>query len=327
MVGFAKGFADWARAVPGPERPEVVVGSSPHLFAAVAAGQAARQMGSKFVAEVRDIWPESLVDLGVPRWHPFVLWMAALERRLHSLADGLVTLLPKSVRYFEYRGVPKERICVVPNGIDLGDAPAVPKREGEPGPFRMVYAGAHGVANGLDTLLDAAKILQDVPVRFLLYGDGPERPRLAGRVQSEGIDNVELRGAVPKAEVHGALQSAGAGLLVLSKMDVFRYGISPNKLFDYLAMGLPVVVSVDADLGELGDCPAVVQTPAGDGAALAEAARLLAREDPCERAARGDRGRAFVAAHHDFKALARRYAEFLEQIVGGSVPQSSEKPR
>jgi glycosyltransferase involved in cell wall biosynthesis len=327
MIGFARGFTDWARTVPARERPEVVVGSSPHLIAAVAAGRASRLMGSKFVAEVRDIWPESLVDLGVSRWHPFVIWMGALERRLHGLADGLVTLLPKSVAYFEGRGVPRERICVVPNGIDLDEAPTDPRSEEPTDGFTVVYAGAHGVANGLDTLLDAAKLLRDEPVLFQLYGDGPERPRLANRVKAEGIVNVELKGAVPKAEVHGALRSAGAGLLVLSKMDVFRYGISPNKLFDYLAMGLPVVVSVDADLGGLGDCPAVVQTPAGDGKALAEAVRLLSKEDPCERRARGDQGRAFVEAHHDFKVLARRYSEFLTQIVAGAVPQSTENLR
>jgi glycosyltransferase involved in cell wall biosynthesis len=247
--------------------------------------------------------------------------MRSLERALLTSADGVVTLLPKSVDYFVGHGLTGDRVCVIPNGIDLGAVPPGTPPRRHSGPFEVVYAGAHGAANGLDTVLDAAAALRDVSVRFVLYGDGPERPRLAERVRNEGLDCVELRGAVPKVQIHEALARADAGLLVLSKMDVFRYGVSPNKLFDYLAMGLPVVVSVDADLGALGQCPAVVQTPAGDALALARAVRTLACEDERSREERGRQGRAFVEAHHDFGVLAVRYLDFLARVLGHDVPQ------
>lgn len=299
MLAFRSRLASVAEG-----KPDLILGSSPHLFAAQGAARLARKHGCPFVLEVRDIWPQTLVDMGVHPRHPFVRWQKRIEGELYRSARGLVTLLPGSEAYFRESGF-EGPILTLPNGIDLSAAPA-PTPEPD-SPFEVLYAGAHGAANGLEVVLRAARELPDV--RFTLLGDGPSKPKLLE--QGRGLPNVFFEDPVPKTQVYGRLARAHVLLHVLADVKVFQHGVSPNKMFDYMAAARPVVVSasVEGSPVQLAHCG--TQVPAGDAEALAAAIRALQNLGREGREALGSKGRAYVEQHHDLGRAAERLSEFL----------------
>lgn len=291
--------------------PDIVLGSSPPIFAAAAACLLAKRQRVPFVLEVRDLWPESVIQLtGMSRWHPFVLLVRGLERWLYRRADHLIALFPESVPYFVQKGVPAERITVLPNGIDRHlmppPSPAV-ARDG----FHLYYFGALGIPNALEEIVGAARLLQHENIHVHLVGDGVRKPALVAL--ADGLSNVHFAAPVPKTAMAAALAQADAFLLCIRDLPLYRWGVSPNKLYDYLNAARPILYAS-------GFVPLVIaQHQAGvhtypDAASIAEGARRLAALTPEERAAMGERGRAYVLAHHDMERLGAQLAVTLSSV-------------
>lgn len=299
--------------------PDLVIGSTPHLFAAHAARRLARRRGVPFVLEVRDLWPESLAVGG--RVHGPGYWLLwTLARSLYRSADHILVLARGVADYLRALGVPASRITVVPNGVDLaayGSARPAPRER-----LRLVYAGAHGPANGLETVLEAAHLLRDdARVSFLLVGDGPAKPALAERARALGLERVELRDSVPKTSMPALLADCDAGLMVLKELPLFAFGVSPNKIFDYWGAALPVICNVPGEVGGwVRDAGGGVQAADGSAAALAEAIRRLSMLAPDERRRLGERGRAWVAREHDRPVLAARLDTALRALLPVASP-------
>ena len=301
------------------ERPDVIIGSSPHLYAADAARRLAARWNVPFCCEVRDIWPGSLVDIaGASPWNPVVLHMGRIERRLYRAARRIFTLLPGSEEHIHRHGGREGSVVWIPNGVDPALLPDSAPPEGS-GPFTLIYAGAHGVANGLDAVLDASALLQRThgpdAVRFVFIGDGPRKPGLMQRARDESLELVEFRDPIAKSEIHSVLQQADACLMPLKRGNVFRHGISPNKMFDYLAVSRPVIFSVDTPVNPVEEAGAGLTIAPEDPEALANAVLELAALDASERRAMGERGRAYVLEHHDLSKLANRVAGALREVV------------
>lgn len=212
-------------------------------------GIAARWLrGKPFVFEVRDLWPELPRAMGVIR-NPVVLWaMGVLEWASYHSAHGLVGLSPGIVEGIMQRGVPRERIALVPNGCDLDlfaqDAPPWRPDGIAPTDLMAVFAGTHGLANGLDAVLDAATELKHrgrTDIKLLLIGNGKLKPALQERATREGLTNVVFHDPVNKARLAGLMSATDLGLQVLANVPAFFFGTSPNKFFDYIAAGLPVL--------------------------------------------------------------------------------------
>ena len=241
-------------------------------------------LGRKFVFEVRDLWPELPREMGVitNRW--VLRAMGALEWVSYRSAHRLVGLSPGIVDGIARRGVPRERIAMIPNGCDLdlfggeGVVPWRPEGVGE-GELMAVFTGTHGIANGLDAVLDAAAELKRRPtsgIRLVLIGDGRLKPELQERAEREGLEAVLFLDPVPKTELAGLLAAADLGLQILANVPAFYYGTSPNKFFDFLAAGLPVLNNYPgwlADLIEENDCGFAVapENPAAFADALERA--------------------------------------------------------
>ena len=316
MLSYAR-RALATRPDPGEGPPDVVLGSSPQPFAALAGLRLARQHGARFVYEVRDLWPQTLVELGrTSRWNPVVLVFGWIERHCLRQADRVVTLLPGSVEYLVAHGAVRERVTWVPNGVDLQMAgavrPAVGRRE-----CVFLYAGAIGVANGLDAVLEAAALLatRAPTIRIEIMGQGPERARLETGATERGLVNVRFRDPVPKAAVHGALSEADAFLMILTDSPVFRHGISPNKLFDYMAAGRPVVFAVTPPSDPVAEAGAGVRADPSSPESLAGAMERVAGMSGAEREAMGWRGRRYVEEHHDVEGLAARFGSALSGVA------------
>jgi glycosyltransferase involved in cell wall biosynthesis len=307
--------------------PDVIVGSSPSPLAALAGAALARRHRVPFVAEIRDVWPQSLIDIGrLSPHHPGILILGAVERRLYAGASRIITLLPGAAAHIE-KVVPGSgaRTTWIPNGVDVRLFPPPP---GPPrtGPLVLMYAGAHGRANGLDTILDAFRILQPEVragrVRCILMGDGPEKPRLKGRASEENIQGLEFEGPVPKDQVMSRLARAHGFLMVLRDSPVFRWGISPNKLFDYMMMGRPVLFSVRTPFNPIENSGGGISVSPENPEALASAVLELLSLSSEARAAMGARGRVWVQQHHDMACLAGEFGEVLREAVAGA-PQRS----
>jgi glycosyltransferase involved in cell wall biosynthesis len=304
-------------------RVDAVYASSPHLLAGLSGWALARLRRVPFVLEIRDLWPDVLVDMGtLAESSPLFRLLRALERFLYRKAARVVVLADGSVPRLCELGVERARIDLIPNGADPddfrspGDRDGLRARFGFDG-FVVVYAGAHGPANGLDLVLDAAATLRSVEpdVSFALVGDGVEKARLQERAAREGLDNVYFLDPVPKSDIPALFHAADAGLHALADVPLFRYGVSPNKLYDYLAAGLPTVTNTPGEVGGI-----VREAEAGVAVGptgIAEGVAQVRRASDEQRRTWGENGRRWMAAHRSRRALAARLEAVLDSVVPG----------
>ncbi|MFZ5919273.1 MAG: glycosyltransferase family 4 protein [Chloroflexota bacterium] len=299
--------------------PDVIIGSSVHLLAVMAAYFLARAFKAHFVMEVRDLWPQTLIDMGALTENGIIARiLRGLEHFLYKRAERIIVLMAKADEYIIKTGVDRNKICWIPNGVHIQ-----PLNEdtitGSPGGlFTIMYAGAHGEANGLHSLIQAARIVQDqgLAVRFVLVGDGPEKQKLIALSRQLELSNVEFWNAVPKSTVPATLAQSDALVFILKDIDVLKYGISPNKLFDYLAAAKPVIFSCNAENNIVQQSESGLSVPAEAPELLAEAIAKISQMPAEERRAMGARGRAYVEQHYDTRTLAMRLHALLEGLGG-----------
>jgi len=302
-----------------PVKPDVIIGSSPHLFAALAAERVAARYRVPFVFEVRDLWPQTLIDLGsFSGRHPFIKLLERIERYLYRRAACVVTLLPGATTHIQEKGGDPSKVVWIPNGIDLALVPP-PKPPREDKVFTLMYAGAHGLANGLQVVLEAAHKLEQEgwadKIRFRLVGDGPEKAHLMNRAKQLKLASVVFENPVPKSGVYSLLQEADAFLMVLMDSPLFQWGVSPNKLFDFMASARPIIFNVNTQFNPVDEAGAGISIPAGDSTALATAIKRLVQLPMKDRWAMGLRGRRYVEKYHSFDRLADKLEAVLNEVV------------
>lgn len=284
-------------------------------------GIAARWLrGKPFVFEVRDLWPELPQAMGVIR-NPVVLWvMSVLEWASYHSAQALVGLSPGIVEGIVRRGVPRERVAMVPNGCDL-DLFANNVTPWRPDGVKStdllaVFTGTHGVANGLDAILDAAVELKRRgrrDIKLMLIGDGKLKPALQQRAAREELENVIFHEPVNKTRLAGLMASADLGLQVLANVPAFYFGTSPNKFFDYIAAGLPVLNNYPGWLADMiKECQCGFAVPPNNPVAFADALEAAADNRDALKAM-GQRGRALAERDFDRAKLATRWVDTIEK--------------
>ena len=296
---------------------DVVYGSSPHLGAALAGWLIATVRRAPFVLEVRDLWPQILADSGMlPETSLVYRGLKVLERFLYRRADAIVVLARGSAGVIAGEGIDEAKIHFLPNGAEPADFEVdEPRKElrqelGFEG-IVVVYAGAHGPANGLDLALDAAEKLADTKARFVFIGDGVAKADLMADAEARGLANVEFRDPIPKAEIPRVFAAADIGLHCLADVPLFRHGVSPNKLYDYMAAGLAVVTNTPGEVAQMVE-------EAGAGTAvgpteIADGVRHLAELHHSTRAKLGRHGRAWMERNRSRRALASQLETLLDQ--------------
>ena len=298
---------------------DVVWGTSPPIFQGVTAWALARLKGRQFLFEVRDLWPQFAVAVGVLR-NPLLIGASEwLERSLYRGADVVMVNSPAFLSHVQARGA--KRVELVPNGAD----PAMfdPSRAGTAfrhahglgDGFVALYAGAHGMSNDLDVVLDAAALLAGRHVRVALIGDGKEKPALERRAAALGLSNVIFLPPLPKSGMPEALAAADACIAILKPLDEYKTTY-PNKVFDYMAAGRPVVLAIDGVLREVVEaagCGLFVEP--GNAQAMADAICKLA-DDPVGSRAMGLKGREYLEQHFSREKIGEKLVEVLEGMIG-----------
>lgn len=234
-------------------KPDVIIGSSVHLFAVYAAYKTAKRIDVPFVMEVRDIWPKTLIDMGFSKWHPFIIFLGILEKFLYKKAKKIITLLPYAHEHIQKFGVEKEDIVWISNGVDIDRSKDIQEFKFNSNKFHITYAGAIGEANQLGSFVKAASALKsDEELMFHIIGAGPLKKKL----EKSKSSNLIFHGAVAKEEAISMIQGSNILFFPLADSPVFKYGISSNKLFDYLASKKPVIFASNAKNNPIKDANA-----------------------------------------------------------------------
>jgi glycosyltransferase involved in cell wall biosynthesis len=327
-------------------KPDVVIASSTYPMDIWVARRIARLARAKLVFEVHDLWPLSPIELsGMSPRHPFIMLCQAGEDAAYRDADLVVSMLPKVAGHMSSRGLDLSRLIVVPNGISPDDwglpaapasadpaaAPAAPTVPTAPlradvaaainharqrGRSVVGYAGSMGLPNALDDLLDALKLLaarqpgEAARLQVVLVGDGHERQRLQQRIAAEGLETLAVwLPPIPKAQIPALLAAIDIAYIGWQKVPIYRFGIAPNKLMDYMMAGCCVLHAVEAGNDPVAEAGCGLTVAPQDPAAIAAGLLQLAGVPVHERATMGARGRAFVRAHHAYPVLARRFID------------------
>ena len=303
-------------------RPDVVVATSPQLLCACAGYVLARWKRVPFVFEVRDLWPESIVAVEAMRENLIVRGLKRVARYLYEHSSRIVTVGQGYKRQIEQRySIPPERIDVVPNGIDLETFVPSPRENevrrqyGWGDRLVLLYVGTHGMAHALHVVLEAALQFRDDPRKlFVFVGEGARKEQLKRRAAELHLDNVQFIDQQPKTRIPLFYAACDIGLVTLRNTPLFQ-DVLPSKIFEYLGMQRPVILSVDGEARRLvQDAGSGVFVPPEDAAALADAIRSLA-EQPALLESMGRSGRRFVETHYRRETLAKEYLELLQALL------------
>ena len=303
----------------GVKNVDVVWGTSPPIFQGVTAWLLARLKGARFLFEVRDLWPEFAVAVGVLT-NPFLISMSEwLEGFLYRRADQLVINSPGFFDHIFERG--GEDIALIPNGAEASmfapedDGADLRAAHGLGGKFVVLYAGAHGMSNHLEIVLEAAARLAGQPeIMIVLLGDGKEKANLTARAVAMGLENLIFLPPLPKAEMRSALAMADVCLAILKPVEMYKT-VYPNKVFDYMAAGRATILAIDGVIREVIEAgEAGVFVPPGDPEALAVTIRQLAGQ-PEKVKQMGLNGRAYLEAHFDRPKVADELDELLREMT------------
>lgn len=301
----------------------VVIASSTYVLDVLVAYLIAKLARAKLVFEVRDLWPLTLIELGkVSSRSPIIRLLQSAADFGYRNADSVVSVLQSSEPYLRSHGLAPGKFAYIPNGVEMqswnedGELPYLHRevidRASRAGHFVVGYAGRHGRANGLDHIVQAAHRLAAEPVTFIFVGDGVEKERLQRLAAELNLENVEFLPTIPRAAVPRFLAGMDALILSWERSPLYRFGISPNKIFDYMMAGKPIIHAVEAPNEPVAESGCGISIPPEDPCAIADAIRALMRMSSAARTEMGERGRSYVKAEHDYKVLAARFLDAIE---------------
>jgi glycosyltransferase involved in cell wall biosynthesis len=298
-------------------RPDIVVGVTTHPLSGLAGWLLARAKGARFFYEVTDLWPETLIQFGrLRRDSAIARGMRSLERFLYDKAERIIMLWRDTASYVASIGADPGKIVWIPHGVEfarLGDRPLPTVRTNDK--LIVMFLGGFNSANAIGTMIQAAEILkargrEDIVME--LIGAGVQKERWVRFVQEKALSNVVFPSPVPKSSVPDVMTHADVMLYGLQDLPLYRYGITLNKLFDYLTSRRPIVFYGDASYDPVTEAEAGFVVPPANPVALADAIERIAALTPSERARMGANGYEFLRRHHKIEDLATRYVEIFD---------------
>ncbi len=315
----------YSKSLKKQENPDLIIGSLMHPFAAFAGYLVAKKKKCIFYFEERDLWPQTLIDLGkTSENNPLVWFLSKLELFLYKKAIRIIVLFDKAADYVKQKRVEPEKVLYLPNGIDLSryenNKQSLPVEIDNTfrtleNKYIAVYTGSHGLANNLDALLDSAKLLvtKNGNIHFLFIGEGPEKERLIKRKIQEGLTNVTFLSSVEKELIPSILRKSNVGIVALKDAEVYKWGISLNKVYDYMGSAIPIVM--------LSNITGTLVEESGGGfnvkdhVEMAECIEKLCFNSKLNEEC-GKNSRLYVEKNHSWDRLALKLLKVMESDIG-----------
>ena len=302
-------------------KPNMVIASSTYPLDIYPARKIAQHYKAKLIYEVHDLWPLSPMELGgYSKWHPFIVLMQRAENFAYKYSDQVVSLLPNALDHMKKHGLADGKFIYIPNGFDRAEWENNEENKycqhhnflkelRNSGKKILGYVGGHSKSNALDFLLDAMKLINDEDIVCVLVGDGQEKMRLVQRTKREKISNVVFLDSVFKNEIPSLLADMDVLYIGWENNPLYRFGISPNKLIDYMLSGKPILHSVNAANDWVAELDCGVSVPAENPKAIVQGVEYHFSLNKDILLAKGGRGNEYAMKHFDYSILAKKFIE------------------
>jgi glycosyltransferase involved in cell wall biosynthesis len=301
------------------QKPDVVIASSPHPLVNFPAASIARKTGADLIFEVRDLWPEVLLQMGnFNKWHPYILMLKYAEKYGVKRARKIISVKPGDIEYFkkEYN-ISDEQFCYIPNGFlpdnKTSSSPEIIKSIREQYSFLVGYVGALSVYYGLEHLIELARRFNShKEVGFVIVGKGDLESSLMKKIQKNNLTNCHLVGAFPKKQATSCLEHFDACYVGLQDLAVHEYGISCNKIYEYMYAGKPILGSYVAGYDPVAEAQCGITAPPGDYDSLFEGLNILIMDKKL-RHLYGTRAKKYFEDNHNFNVVAKKFVREILQ--------------
>lgn len=303
--------------------PDVVIASSTYPSDNYISKKIAKLSGAKYLYEVHDLWPLSPMELGgMSKYHPFIMLMQHAENFAYKNVDAVISMLPKTKEHMQKHGFDLTKWNYIPNGIILDEWKNKKELNFQTkneilqikSQFKNIvaYTGTLGLANALDSLILSAEIVKDLA--FVIVGKGPEKENLQKLIKEKQLKNVFILESINKQEIPSLLGMFDFLYIGLQYQPLFRFGISPNKLIDYMMSGKPIIQAIDAGNNVVKEVACGIDVKPENPQAIADAILKLQNMPKDELELMGQNGHEFVIENHDYKILAKKFIEIIENL-------------
>lgn len=305
--------------------PDVIIASSTYPIDIYPAKRIAKRYHAKLIYEVHDLWPLSPMELGgYSKRHPFIWVMQRAENFAYRSVDAVVSMLPKAEKHMREHGLLEEKFYYVPNGIVESDW-RNPKKLSEDhlsflrnlrknNKFIVGFAGAHGIANSLRVVIDAVATLNDNNIVLVLVGTGQEKENLVRHVNGRSIANVYFLPPVDKLMIPSLLENMDILYIGLQKQSLFRFGISPNKMFDYMMAKKPIIQAIEAGNNIVREAKCGIDVEPDNKDEVVKAICRLQEMPEEQRKQLGENGYEFVFQNHTYSVLGQKFLNIMENL-------------
>lgn len=324
MFAFAYKLYQKANYITKTYNPDVVISSSTYPSDNYSAKKISEVANAKYIWEVNDLWPLSPMELGgMSKYHPFIMLMKHGELFAYKNIDAAVSLLPNTMEYMKSQGLKDNKWHYIPNGIvvedwdnseDISDDYKIVfsnlKSEGK---TIIGYTGGHAISNSLDTIIEAAQLLEkDNRFHFILVGDGQEKQNLID--QASKLKNITFLNPISKNQIPTILELMDYLIITWNKSSIYRFGISPNKIFDYMMAAKPIIHATDAPNKFVDEAECGIAIEPENPNAIVNAIKQLKELSNTELKTMGENGKKYILAKHDYKVLAERFIGVIEKL-------------
>lgn len=325
MLSFLYGLYRFGGKLAAQGKPDAVIASSTYPLDIYPARRIAKKYGAMLIYEVHDLWPLSPIELGgMDPKHPYIRVMQKAENDCYKYSDYVVSLLPCAKDHMVEHGMLPEKFVYIPNGIEKAEweepfhYPMIYREKlqqyHEDGYFLIGYTGAHGIANALDSYVEAGLKLRGKKIKLLAIGPGPERERLIEKAHKLKLDDVvEFLDPVKRDQIPELLDQLDALYIGLQSQPLFRFGVSPNKLMDYMMAGKPIIFAIDAPNNMVAEAECGISIPPENSKAIADAAVKLSQMSEDSLAKMGAHGKMYILANNEYDVLSKKFLQVFQR--------------
>jgi len=325
MFSFISKLSSKAKYIADNYKPDVVIASSTYPSDNYIARRISKSSDAKYIWEVNDLWPLSPMELGgMSKYHPFIMLMKHGELFSYRNVDAVVSLLPNTLPYMQSQCLAPEKWHYIPNGIvieDWDNSEQIPKEYSEifdklhkDKKTILGYTGGHAISNSLSTIIDAAILLKDnADYHFVFIGDGQEKKNLIEK--AKGLNNITFLPPVSKSQIPNILSQMDILLITWNKSSIYRFGISPNKIFDYMMAQKPIIHATDAPnkFVDTAECGIAIEPENPEE--IIKAIDILKHKSREELDIMGENAKKYILENHDYKVLAANFVDIIKNIL------------